>query len=220
MSKLVKHVKNCLKKTDKYESNLNEEILKMEGMTGTKTRHLYNNICSMVKAKYLEIGSWKGSSTCSALYNNKVTCLCIDNWSQFGGPKEEFINNFNKYKGSNDATFLERNCWDIRTSSIGRFNIYMYDGEHTEESQYNALVKYFTALDDEFIYIADDWSLEAVQVGTLKAIEYLNLTIEFEYKNSIKDDDWNNGIGIFILKKQQPEQVEFKSSNDEESNYI
>ena len=220
MSKLVNYVKNSLKKTDNYESNLNNEILNMDVISGIKTRHFFNNICSMVKAKYLEIGSWKGSTVCSALYNNKLTCLCIDNWSQFGGPKDEFINNFNKYKGNNDATFLERNCWNIRTSSIGRFNIYMYDGEHTEESQYNALIKYFIALDDEFIYIANNWKLDIVQKGTLKAIEYLKLTIEFEYKIDIENNDWNNGIGIFVLKKQQPEQVQFKPSNDEESNYI
>ena len=152
MSKLVNHVLSCLEKTDNLESNLTEEVLNMEGMSGKKTRHFYNNLCSLEKARYLEIGSWKGSSNCSALCNNKLTCLCIDNWSEFGGPKEEFLQNFNKYKGTNDAQFLERNCWDIRTSSIGRFNIYMYDGDHSEQSQYDALVRYYQALDERRHY--------------------------------------------------------------------
>lgn len=29
--------------------------------------------------------------------NNKMTCIAIDNWSEFGGPKNEFFENFNKF---------------------------------------------------------------------------------------------------------------------------
>ena len=38
-------------------------------MTGIKTRHFYNNILNTDDARYLEIGAWKGSSICSAMYN-------------------------------------------------------------------------------------------------------------------------------------------------------
>ena len=44
-----------------------------------KKQDIYNNICSMKDARYLEIGTWKGSSICSAMCNNKMTCLAIDN---------------------------------------------------------------------------------------------------------------------------------------------
>lgn len=211
---LVKHVKDCLVKTDNLESKLDSEVLDMEGMSGKKTRHFYNNICNLDKARYLEIGSYKGSSSCSALYKNKITCLCIDNWSEFGGPKETFLTNFNKHKGNNDAKFLEKNCWDVETSSIGRFNIFMYDGDHSEQSQYDALVKYIKALDDEFIYIADDWNLQDVQNGTIRALNYLELTIQYEHfiKTESNDpkNDWHNGIGIYVLKKKQPDPIEYE----------
>ena len=88
-------------------SKINSDIIKMEGMTGTKTRHFYNNLLNFSDARYLEIGSWKGSSVCSAMYGNTSKVVCIDNWSEFGGPKKEFLVNFEKYKGSNDATFIE-----------------------------------------------------------------------------------------------------------------
>lgn len=224
MSKLVNHVLSCLEKTDNLESNLTEEVLNMEGMSGKKTRHFYNNLCSLEKARYLEIGSWKGSSTCSALCNNKLTCLCIDNWSEFGGPKEEFLQNFNKYKGTNDAQFLERNCWNIETSSIGRFNIYMYDGDHSEQSQYDALVRYYQALDDEFIFLVDDWNFNDVKVGTLRAMVDLKLNILFEKQiNTESDDpnnDWHNGIGIFVLEKDKLDQPIYEPSETDVSNYI
>ena len=224
MSKLVNHVLSCLEKTDNLESNLTEEVLNMEGMSGKKTRHFYNNLCSLEKARYLEIGSWKGSSTCSALCNNKLTCLCIDNWSEFGGPKEEFLQNFNKYKGTNDAQFLERNCWNIETSSIGRFNIYMYDGDHSEQSQYDALIRYYQALDDEFIFLVDDWNFNDVKVGTLRAMVDLKLNILFEKQiNTESDDpknDWHNGIGIFVLEKEKLDQPIYEPSETDVSNYI
>lgn len=224
MSKLVNHMLSCLEKTDNLESNLTEEVLNMEGMSGKKTRHFYNNLCSLEKARYLEIGSWKGSSTCSALCNNKLTCLCIDNWSEFGGPKEEFLQNFNKYKGTNDAQFLERNCWNIETSSIGRFNIYMYDGDHSEQSQYDALVRYYQALDDEFIFLVDDWNFNDVKVGTLRAMVDLKLNILFEKQiNTESDDpnnDWHNGIGIFVLEKEKLDQPIYEPSETDVSNYI
>ena len=34
--------------------------------------------------------------------NNNMICITIDNWSEFGGPKNEFLKNFNKFKGNNN----------------------------------------------------------------------------------------------------------------------
>ena len=62
MSKLIEHINTSLLKADNYTSKINDEILNIGGMTGKKTRHFYNNICSMDDARYLEIGTWKGSS--------------------------------------------------------------------------------------------------------------------------------------------------------------
>lgn len=85
----------------------------MDGMSGTKTRHFYNNLLNYQDARYLEIGTWKGSSVCSAMCGNKGTIVCIDNWCQFGGPKEEFLTNFYKHKGDNNAIFIENDCYKI-----------------------------------------------------------------------------------------------------------
>ena len=78
-------------------SKITNDIVVMEGMSGTKTRHFYNNLLNTEDARYLEIGTWKGSSVCSAMCKNKATVVCIDNWSEFGGPKNEFLLNFEKF---------------------------------------------------------------------------------------------------------------------------
>ena len=210
MSYLIEHILLSLKKTDEYKSKITDEILKLEGMTERKTRHFYNNLCSMEDTRYLEIGTWKGSSVCAAMCNNRMKCVVIDNWSEFGGPKDEFTVNFTKFKGDNDALFIEKDCWDIDVTTIGKFNIYMYDGNHDEENHYKALNHYLGCLDDDFIYLVDDWNLSDVRNGTIKAIHDNNLTKLYQkdiYTPAVRGGgwgyDWWNGIGIFVLRKNK-----------------
>jgi len=206
---LIENITNSLVKTDQYESNITDHILSMDGMSGKKTRHFYNNICSMKNSRYLEIGTWKGSSICSAMCNNNMKCVCIDNWCEFDGPKEEFLQNFNMYKGINDAVFIESDCWTVNVNDIGTFNIYMYDGNHTENSHYNALHYYLPCLEHEFIYLVDDWNHPPVREGTITSILNNNLKIKYkkeiftEYNPGIQKsiNDWHNGISIFVLQK-------------------
>jgi len=193
-------------------SKITQDIVNMEGMSGTKTRHFYNNLLSLEGARYLEIGTWKGSSVCSVMCGNKSKVICIDNWSEFGGPKSEFLENFEKFKGDNDATFIEIDCYKVDVSLLPKFNIYMYDGNHTNESHYKALLHYYNCLDDVFIFIVDDWNWKDVRDGTLNSIEKLNLKVLYEkelrltWDNSVTPEPtlsktWWNGIYIAILQK-------------------
>jgi hypothetical protein len=56
---------------------------------------------------------------------NKAKVVCIDNWSEFDGPKNAFLVNFNTYKGENDATFIEQDCFKVDISQLPKFNIYI-----------------------------------------------------------------------------------------------
>ncbi|NQU51722.1 MAG: hypothetical protein HQ522_04195 [Bacteroidetes bacterium] len=141
-----------------------------------------------------------------------MSCVCIDDWSEFEGPKDEFLVNFNKYKGENDATFIEKNCWDVDVNELGRFNIFMYDGNHKFSSHFKALNTYLPCLDDEFIFFVDDWNWLFVSRGTQNSIEKNN--VEVVWKKEIlttpdnkhpleygKLSEWHNGLCIFVLKK-------------------
>jgi hypothetical protein len=206
------HIETAFQNAEKNISKITNDIISMEGMSGIKTRHFYNNLLNIKDARYLEIGSWKGSSVCSAMCENKATVICIDNWSEFGGPKSEFLVNFKKFKGENEATFIENDCYNIDVSILPKFNIYMYDGNHTEESHYKALQHYYNCLDDIFIFIVDDWNWEHVRNGTIKSIQELNLKVLYEkeirltWDNSITPEpelsnNWWNGIYVAILQK-------------------
>ena len=206
------HIENCFQNSESNISKITSDIINLDGMTGTKTRHFYNNLLSVDNMRYLEIGTWKGSSVCSAMIGNKARVVCIDNWSEFGGPKNEFMANFNKFKGENDAIFIESDCFKVDISTLPKFNIYMYDGNHAEESHYKALTHYYNCLDDTFIYIVDDWNWKYVRDGTKSAIEKLNLKVLYEKEIRLTNNDshtpmhiartsWWNGIYVTILQK-------------------
>ncbi len=197
---------------EKNYSKLCSEILEMEGMTGKKTRHFYNNLLDMMDARYLEIGTWKGSSVCSAMYENNATVVCIDNWSEFGGPKKEFMENFEKFKGNCQATFIEKDCFKVNVKQLPKFNIYMYDGDHTDESHYKAINYFLDCLDDIFILIVDDWNWDGVRRSTMKSIVDNNLSVLYSKQVRLTLDDshttqplaretWHNGIFVAVLEK-------------------
>jgi hypothetical protein len=209
---LINHIKEAYQNAENNTSKVSDEILALEGMTGKKTRHFYNNLLNKDDISYLEIGTWKGSSVCSAMYNNNATVVCIDNFAEFSGPKTEFLNNFNRFKGLNTATFLEGDCFDIK-HDIQNVNVYLYDGNHSYDSHYNALKSYITSLRDTFIFIVDDWNWDVVQTATKKSIEDLNLTVLYEnsviipctsgcpHKSTLDKEGWWNGIYFAVLKK-------------------
>ena len=100
--KFSKILESSLKKSLALDSKINNEIKQMNGLSGRKYRYMINNIISLMKpSKYLEIGSWLGSTACSAIFNNELKITCIDNWSEFlktvDNPEEIFKKNINKY---------------------------------------------------------------------------------------------------------------------------
>jgi hypothetical protein len=186
-------------------------------MCGNKTRHFYNNLLEHCPggARYLEIGTWMGTSLCSAMYGNSSNVVCIDNFCQFSGPKEQFLENLKKYIGINKVTFIEEDAWNVDVDSTfqEKVNVYVYDGGHEYTDHYKALTHYYTCLDEEFVFVVDDWNWKPTRDGTFDSIRDLGLVVKFKHEIRLTDDDshtppwgngrqtWHNGIGIFILSK-------------------
>lgn len=217
MEKYKELIQTAFENAEKGISKITPELIEMEGMTGTMTRHFYNNLLSYEDARYLEVGVWRGSSVCSAMCGNKAKVVCIDNFIEFDGPpwgdiRKEFNNNFNKYKGDNEARFIESDCWKVDVSQLPNFNIYLFDGGHKEEDHYNSLMHYYDCLDDTFIFMVDDWNWERVRSGTKRAIDILNFKVLYEKEIRLTWDEshtpqpqsgqtWWNGIYITVLQK-------------------
>ena len=225
-----KDIKSAFDMSLAIDTKIPNWIKFMPGMTGKKYRYFINNLLSLLdNPRYLEIGSWSGSSACAAMYGNKLKTTCIDNWSQFENtenipyqqslgvknPKKEFETNTSKVLSDDiDFKFIESDYRKIDFNKIGTFNTYFFDGPHEEIDQYDALILAQPALDDNFILIVDDWNYPAVRKGTNRAIEKLNLNINSQIvirtTQHNKDpqvlkfhfSDWHNGYFIASCKKK------------------
>ena len=211
-------VRSSLEQAVAGVGKLPADVLAIPGMSGRKYRYFINNLIGSMRApKYLEVGSWAGSTLCSAILANDVTALAIDNWSSFDGPADKFLAHLSRFKGTARVSFLEQDFravdYDSVGKSVGPFNVYLFDGPHKMDDQYDGIVIAQPALADRYVQIVDDWNWPRVRNGTLKAIADLGLRIEFsaEIRTSLDDQhappphgersDWHNGYYIAVLAR-------------------
>jgi hypothetical protein len=193
------------------------ELLAMQGMSGKKYRLLINALVeSMPDARYLEVGSWAGSTLCSAIHGNDVDALAIDNWSEFGGPMSQFFTNLGIYcTNANRISILNSDFRKVNYGNIGKYNIYLFDGPHAKEDQYDGVYFALPALDKEVVFIVDDWNWPFVQEGTREALAAVSAEISysieiFSTEGGVhpadiglpvdQDSDWHNGYFIGVLR--------------------
>ena len=70
------------------------------------------------------MGCWTGSTLCSAISRKRVRATGIDNWSEFGGPKDQFLANVNRFKVPEaHVTFVECDFRKLDIASLGTFNV-------------------------------------------------------------------------------------------------
>lgn len=209
--KMIAHVQYSIEQAQKGISKLTDPVLKIQGFSSPIVRHFLNNVCSMKNTAYLEIGCFMGSTFVSAGYGNKDSILemvGIDNWSEFGGPREEFYKNASLMETGLSWKFFDANCFtlDITKKFSHPINIYFFDGHHSYEHQKAAFTYYNSIFDDVFIAIVDDWNWAEVRSGTLQAFQDLKYKILYkqEFFTNVwggTNDDWWNGLLIVVLKK-------------------
>ncbi len=209
---LVRHAFNRALALD---TKLSIECLELQGMSGRNYRIFINNlIASMKKPSYLEVGSWMGSTVCAAIYGNAVSATCIDNWSEFDGPKDVFISNTNKFM-SPVATMdlIEADFRKVDYAALSKHNVFLFDGPHHEQDQYDGLALALEALADEFVFIVDDWNFAHVRRGTMRAMLACNLQEIYSLEVRTTQDnthaelcqrysDWHNGYYIGVIRQK------------------
>jgi hypothetical protein len=195
-------------------SKLPAAIGAIRGMSGLKYRILINTLIEMLdRPRYLEIGSWLGSTAAAAIYGNNVQAVCIDNWSEFSGTKEQFLATIEKTK-SNGSEFhlIERDFREVDYRALGKFNVYLFDGPHSEVDHMDGILVVQPCLADRFVLIVDDWNWRRVRSGTMRGL----LAVKYQVESSIQvrttnDDvhpslaceasDWHNGYFIAVVRK-------------------
>ena len=196
-----------------------QDVLSIKGMSGRKYRVLINGIVKNLEdARYLEVGSWAGSTLCSAIWENRVTACAIDNWSEFGGPSNAFYGNLSRFStNSAKVSFLNSDFRKVKYDAIGIYNVYLFDGPHEAKDQYDGLALAKPALERISIFVVDDWNWDAVRSGTFDAINDAGFSIEygievFSTPDNLhpavhgfpinEESDWHNGYFIGVLSKE------------------
>lgn len=199
---------------------LPQGILDIEGWSSARVRYMLNELCSGDDIYYLEIGVWQGSTHIAALWGNNVKdSTAIDNFSESWGDHGHVPDT--PETRSKELERFEKHCMQelgylptlINTEfldaamklSADIYNIYFYDGDHSPQSQEQALTEFIDTLQDTFVYLVDDWNWGSVRDGTYSGIEKLDLTVvkKWELEADIvgDKDKWWNGIGVFLMTK-------------------
>jgi len=93
----------------KEDIYLKKVLLNIESMSTYAIGHIINQICKNLKKDelYVNIGVWKGFTLISGMINTICNVQGVDNFSEFGGPKDIFLDNFNKIKINGKHKFYE-----------------------------------------------------------------------------------------------------------------
>ncbi len=204
---LIEHVKQCIDNAYKNLSKLNQNpaiLEELQGMSGWKTRHLYNNICNLPERfTHLEIGSYMGSSIISALFDNlNAVGIAVDNFSEFQGPREELCKNLASYlKGQDNYIVIDDDCWNIKELPENRLaTTYLYDGVHNLEAQTKAITHFYKMCTKYFILMVDDSATDSwtnAMKGTREGIKQAGLKIHFEYDIPMTTSAYHQGGDSF-----------------------
>lgn len=152
---------------------------------------------------FVNVGVWNGFTYLSGLMGNPgKKCVGVDNFSQFGGPKKEFLNRFEKYKSPNHSFYdmdYEDYFINVHKDPIG---FYIYDGEHGYKNQLRGLQIAEPFFSDNCIILVDDTNLETPREATLDFIKQSSNKYEIllDEKTAYNGHPtfWN---GVIILRK-------------------
>lgn len=231
---LAAHVQHCLRQAQLGRSTLPPAVLDLEGMTGTMTRMFYNSLLGpqhpLVAAAaaagagippprllcYLEVGCWLGSSFISALHGNAGhvrSAVVCDNWSEFCGPKEQFLDNVADLVPGLEFDLRDDDCFALTTPlPADTFHVYLYDGPHDRDSHRRAITCMWHALASLCIVVVDDWNWEDVREGTWEGLRAVGATVAWVREIRMTQDGshtppalarrmWWNGMAVFVLEK-------------------
>jgi hypothetical protein len=152
---------------------------------------------------FVNVGVWHGFTYLSGIFDNEEKrCVAIDNFSEFGGPRKEFLKRFQRYSSDQHIFFemdYQRYFTEVHRGLIG---FYIYDGGHTYEEQLNGLQIAEPYFADGCIILVDDTNYDEVKRATHDFVDrshstYRTILDEPTYCN-YHPTFWN---GITVLKR-------------------
>ncbi|MFI5279446.1 MAG: class I SAM-dependent methyltransferase [Gemmatimonadales bacterium] len=108
-------------------------------------------------AAFVNVGVWHGFTFLAGLAGNaEQRCIGVDNFSEFGGPKDAFLPRFERLRSARH----EFHEMDYERYFAGRhagpIGVYLYDGEHSYQNQLKGLEAAERFFTKDCIVLVDD----------------------------------------------------------------
>lgn len=150
---------------------------------------------------FVNIGVWNGFTFLSGMVTNPdKVCIGVDNFSQFGGPKDAFLSRFKQLK-SKDHRFYDMDYKDyfatVHREPIG---FYLYDGDHSYQNQLDSLRLAEPFFGSNCVVMVDDTNAPDPRQATLDFIQQSPNRYEMVLDASTRENQhptWWNGVILF-----------------------
>ncbi len=173
-----------LERIDEYQTVLPEEdgelrellkpILGMPRMSTFANAAVIHRLVRELEgdAAYVNVGVWNGYTLFAGMLGHGDRRIVgVDDFSQFGGPRDSFLAEFEKYKSPRHQ-FFDMDYRDyFATKHQGSIGLYYYDGEHSYENQLQGLTVAEPFFSEGSHVLVDDTNWEAPRQATLDFIE-------------------------------------------------
>lgn len=152
---------------------------------------------------FVNVGVWHGFTLfCGMIENESKTCIGVDNFSEFGGPREMFLERFDRLRGPNHWFYEMDYTEYFQRIHRGPIGFYMYDGNHTYDNQLRGLQLAEGFFAKDCIVLVDDINIEEVKQATLEFIAASHMQYRIVFEQQTQDNRhptwWN---GIMVLQK-------------------
>jgi hypothetical protein len=157
---------------------------------------------------FVNVGVWHGFTLlCGMAFNREKKCIGIDNFSEFGGPREIFLKRFNYFKGPRQS-FFEMDYQDYFSNiHSGYIGFYIYDGRHSYKDQLNGLRVAEPFFSDDCLILVDDTNWEEPRQATLDFIagssNSYRMLLDVKTRHNSHPTYWN-GLMVFQRITQRP----------------
>jgi hypothetical protein len=121
---------------------------------------------------FVNVGVWHGFSLLAAMAgNDDKVCVGVDNFSELGGPRDEFLRRFLNRRSPRHR-FYNQDYEDFFAAGLDRpVGAYFYDGAHAYEHQYRGLMAAEPLYVDDAVIVVDDINWQAPREATLQFAE-------------------------------------------------
>jgi len=162
--------------------------------------------CMAQNARFVNVGVWNGFTLLSGMTGNPdKLCIGVDNFSEFGGPREQFLQRFNEHRSANHHFYdIDYREYFAKVHS-GKIGFYIYDGEHSYENQMMGLKLAEPFFAENCVILVDDTNGIGPRQAKQATLDFINrsrneyeILLDAQTRSNGHPTFWN---GVMIFRK-------------------